>query len=96
MHCALIGWEKAIHADFDEPEEPDLVLFRGGRRYGVELKHAAAPAMTKSMRIALRDLKLERAWVVYPGREAYRLHEKVRACPLPELLEEPATWSLPL
>ncbi len=68
--------------------ELDLVLFRGGRRYGVEFKHADAPAMTKSMHIALEDLKLERAWFVYPGKESYLVHEKVRVCPLPELLEE--------
>ena len=76
--------------------ELDLVLFRGGRRYGVEFKHADAPAMTKSMHIALEDLKLECAWFVYPGKESYRVHEKVRVCPLPELLEELATRRLSL
>ena len=44
--------------------------------------------MTKSMHIALEDLKLERDWFVYPGKESYRVHEKVQVCPLPELLEE--------
>jgi len=36
----------------------------------------------------LEDLKLDRAWIVYPGRESYPVHEKVMVCPLPALLEE--------
>jgi hypothetical protein len=43
--------------------------------------------MTKSMLVALTDLKLERAWFVYPGRETYRIHERVEAIPLGELLK---------
>lgn len=62
--------------------ELDLVLMRRGRRYGVEFKHSDAPAMTKSLHIALSDLKLDRAWIVYPGGEAYRVHEKVEVVPL--------------
>ena len=42
--------------------------------------------MTKSLHTALADLSLDRAWVVYPGRERYRLHEKVEAIPLTECL----------
>jgi len=74
--------------------ELDLLLFSGGSRYGIEFKHADAPAMTRSLHIALADLKLERAWVVYPGRESYPVHEKVRVCPLPELLKELAALGL--
>lgn len=67
--------------------ELDLMLMLGGKRYGVEFKCADGPVMTKSLHIALEDLKLERAWIVYPGAESYPVHEKVRVCPLPELLE---------
>lgn len=42
--------------------------------------------MTKSLHTALGDLALDRAWVVYPGRERYRLHEKVEAIPLTDCL----------
>lgn len=68
--------------------ELDLMLLRGGKRYGVEFKCADGPVMTKSLHIALEDLKLDRAWIVYPGRESYPVHEKVMVCPLPALLEE--------
>lgn len=62
--------------------ELDLLLIRRGRRYGIEFKTTAAPQMTKSLHVALADLKLERAWIVYPGEEAYRVHERVEALPL--------------
>jgi uncharacterized protein len=74
--------------------ELDLLLFRAGRRYGIEIKHADAPGMTRSLHIALEDLKLERAWIVYPGRDIYPVHEKVLVCPLPALLEELTTRNL--
>lgn len=67
--------------------ELDLLLVRGGRRYGVEFKCADAPTMTKSLHVALADLKLERAWVVYPGNVRYAVHERVEALPLAEVAE---------
>ncbi|MGH7149443.1 MAG: DUF4143 domain-containing protein, partial [Planctomycetota bacterium] len=62
--------------------ELDLLLFRRGRRYGVEFKRSEAPTMTKSLHVALSDLRLDRAWIVYPGTEAYRVHERVEVVPL--------------
>ena len=68
--------------------ELDLLLMRGGKRYGLEFKCADAPVMTKSLHVALEDLKLERAWIVYPGRETYPVHERVRVCPLAAVVQE--------
>lgn len=62
--------------------ELDLMVFHSGRRLGFELKYADAPPLTRSMRVALEDLELDRLWVVYPGSEAYDLHEKVSVIPL--------------
>ena len=62
--------------------ELDLLLFRKGKRLGFEFKYSDAPGMTKSLHIALGDLSLDHAWIVYPGRERYRLHEKVEVIPL--------------
>lgn len=64
--------------------ELDLLYFRKGKRYGVEFKYADAPALTKSMRIALDDLRLQALWVVYPGTTAYPLADRVHAVPLAE------------
>jgi predicted AAA+ superfamily ATPase len=66
--------------------EIDLVLFKNGRRIGIECKRADAPTLTPSMRIALADLKLDELRVVYPGEKRYALAKKVEAVPLAELL----------
>jgi uncharacterized protein len=92
LHTA--GAAEAFYWGTHAGAELDLVLFRGGRRYGIEFKLADAPSMTKSLHIALADLKLDRAWVVYPGKQNYPVHQNVRVCPLPEFLEELATLGL--
>jgi hypothetical protein len=93
---SVAGAAEAFYWGTHAGAELDLVLFRGGQRYGVEFKHADAPVMTKSLHIALEDLKLEAAWIVYPGHETYPVHEKVRVCPLAQLLDELVTRRLTL
>lgn len=61
--------------------ELDLLLLRRGRRWGFEFKCTDAPSTTKSMHIALEDLKLEHLWVVYPGTRRYPINEKSPPCP---------------
>ena len=65
--------------------ELDLLLFKGGRRIGVECKRVDAPTFTPSMRIALADLKLDALRVVYPGVQRYRLGDRVEVVPLSEV-----------
>jgi uncharacterized protein len=65
--------------------EVDLVLFKKGRRIGVECKRVDAPTLTPSMRIALADLKLDELHIVYPGEKRYSLMKNVEAVPLAEL-----------
>jgi predicted AAA+ superfamily ATPase len=57
--------------------ELDLLVFNGGKRYGVEVKYSDAPGTTKSMRIAIDDLKLDRLLVVYPGDQSYSLDKNI-------------------
>lgn len=38
--------------------------------------------MTKSLHIALTDLQLERAFIVYPGTERYPIDEHAEVVPL--------------
>jgi hypothetical protein len=70
--------------------ELDLLLFKKGRRLGVEVKRMDAPRLTPSMRIALEDLKLEQLVVLYPGPKEYSLAERVRVVPLAKLAERGA------
>ena len=67
--------------------ELDLLLFKRGRRIGIECKRADAPTLTPSMHIALADLKLDELRVVYPGKKRYTLAKKVEVVPLAELVD---------
>jgi predicted AAA+ superfamily ATPase len=67
--------------------ELDLLLFKNGRRLGVEIKKMDAPKITPSMLIALEDLKLEQLVVLYPGPTEYALSERVRVVPLGKVAE---------
>jgi hypothetical protein len=73
---------EAFHWGTHGGAELDLMLTRGGRRWGFELKYADAPRTTKSMRVALHDLKLERLFVVYPGEKDYTLDDRIRVLAL--------------
>lgn len=66
--------------------ELDLLMFRGAQRIGVEFKRADVPAVTRSMRIAAEDLRLDRLYVVYPGRDWFALDGGIEAVPLSALL----------
>ena len=66
--------------------ELDLLMLRGSRRVGVEIKRSDAPSLTPSIRIALDDLQLGKLWVIYPGQQRYNLHERVTAIPFDEAI----------
>jgi uncharacterized protein len=57
--------------------ELDLLLFKNGKRIGVECKRADSPTLTPSMRIAIADLRLDHLHVVYPGARRYKLAAEV-------------------
>lgn len=59
--------------------ELDLLILKNNKRIGFEIKYADAPKITKSMRIALVDLKLDHLIVVYPGNQTYPLAENITA-----------------
>jgi uncharacterized protein len=67
--------------------ELDLLVRHRGRLLGFEMKHADAPGMTKSLHVAMQDLGLDHAFVVYPGTQSYRIAPKVEALGLPALRE---------
>lgn len=62
--------------------ELDLLIMRAGKRFGFEFKYGDAPRTTKSMHIVIKDLGLDRLWVVYPGETRYEMAEKIEALPL--------------
>jgi uncharacterized protein len=62
--------------------ELDLLMFKYGKRIGVEFKYLDAPSLTRSMRTATDDLELDAVYVVYPGNRRYRLSDRIEAVPL--------------
>lgn len=65
--------------------ELDLVIERGARKVGVEIKFSSAPKPTKGFWLALQDLQIDRAFVVAPVPRRYPLAEGVEVLPLAEL-----------
>lgn len=65
--------------------ELDLLLFKDGKRIGIECKRRDAPKLTASMKIAMADLKLDELLVIYPGQKAYPLGDSIRVLPLESL-----------
>ncbi|MDX2019688.1 MAG: DUF4143 domain-containing protein [Deltaproteobacteria bacterium] len=59
--------------------ELDLLVVRGEQRRAFEIKRTTAPQVTPSMRIALRDLHLERLDVVHSGDRSFPLTEQIHA-----------------
>jgi hypothetical protein len=72
--------------------ELDLLIVRGRKRWGFEVKRTSAPTITPSMRTALSDLKLERQFVVHAGEHSFDMAKKIRALAISHLLDELAPW----
>lgn len=71
--------------------ELDIMVERGNRRLGIEVKFSAAPTVGKGFWQARTDLALTRAVVVAPVERSYPLREGVDVVPvwqLPSLLNE--------
>lgn len=66
--------------------ELDLLMIKGSNRIGVEFKRTDVPKVTKSMRIAIDDLQLNRLYVVYPGQHRFNIEKDIEAVPLSALL----------
>ena len=82
---AAVQPEEAYFWATHQGAELDLLLLKNGKRLGIEIKRTDAPAITPSMRIAIKDLRLERLVVLYPGAIRFPLADKVEAMPLREL-----------
>jgi len=69
--------------------EVDLCVMRGTRRTGVEFKYSSAPTVTKSMRSALEDLRLDHLYVITPGAASHPLADRISVLGLNRIQELP-------
>ncbi len=59
--------------------ELDLVIVRGRKRLGFEIKRTSAPSVTPSMRHAMEDVKLTRLTVVHAGEHTFPMTKEIQA-----------------
>ena len=65
-----------------------LMLWPDGCLWAIEIKWSLTPKVSRGFHSACEDLEPARKWVVYPGKERYRLAADVEAIPLPDLANE--------
>lgn len=68
--------------------EIDLIVQRGGKLRGFEIKRTVAPSVTPSMRTAIKDLGLDRIDVIHAGAETFALAPKIMAVAAFDLREK--------
>ena len=68
--------------------ELDLMIVQGDARLGFEFKFSKTPVLTKSMHIAMENLKLDTLTVIYPGDKTIPLSRQVRAIGLQNFIKE--------
>ena len=85
-HGATVG--QAYFWQTHGEAELDLLIFKHGKRLGFEFKYSAAQRLTKSMKIAFADLRLDELMLISPGDHDFRLTETIRACGLQRYLIE--------
>jgi predicted AAA+ superfamily ATPase len=66
--------------------ELDLLVVRGNQRLGFEFKRTSSPTITKSMHIAMQDLKLDQLTVIHAGEHSFPLSGQIQAVSAHDLL----------
>jgi predicted AAA+ superfamily ATPase len=68
--------------------ELDLLVVRGQRRMGFEIKRTTSPQITPSMRYAMSDLHLKSLDVIHAGETTFPMDKKIRAVAFRRLLQD--------
>lgn len=68
--------------------ELDLLIVRGQKRIGFEIKRTSVPKITRSIKSALEDLHLDHLDIIHAGDSTYPVGEKVRAVALTKIHED--------
>ncbi len=83
-----IGPEERFFWGTHAGAELDLLVMRGGRRLGFEIKRTTSPRTTRSMHAALDSLGLERLYVVHAGEHSFQMHDRIEALAFARLDED--------
>ena len=85
----LVGDRQVFFWGTHRGAELDLLVMHHGKRYGFEFKCQDAPTMTRSLHVALEDLRLTKGFIIYPGERRYPVHGKVQVFPLKDFVDNP-------
>ena len=67
--------------------EIDLVLIINGKLWAIEVKHSTTPKLTKGFHLACQDIKPGNKFVVYSGKEIFKIKDGVIVVSQPQMLE---------
>ena len=82
INCLQLNSDDCYFWSTHNEAELDLLVFKHGKRLGFEFKYTDSPKVTKSMNIALEDLKLDHLYIIFPGIQHFPLTDNITACGL--------------
>ncbi len=91
LESILARCQRTVQANFFRTvrgAEIDLILEQGSSRIAVEFKVSSAARPRRGFWTALKDLNIERAWIIAPVQEDFSLRG-ARVSPLQDFLETP-------
>ncbi len=83
-HAFQINQEECYYWGVHGQSELDLFLPHHKKPIGFEVKFTEKPLITKSMHSAIKDLNLDKLYVVHPGNDNFIMDEKISAVSLKE------------
>ena len=78
----MIGCKTRIQQNTNSDILKNILTAKNGKRLGFEIKYTDYPKITRSMRVAFQDLKLDHLYVIFPGKESFSLDTHITACGL--------------
>jgi predicted AAA+ superfamily ATPase len=84
--CMLpAGWTSYFYRTSAGAEIDLLLIDKKGRPVAVEIKFSSSPKVARGLQNAMEDLACKKAFVIYPGDEAYPMSKNVHALPVGKL-----------
>lgn len=77
IRCQNIDDEDCYFWGSSNGAKLDLLIIKNNKKFGYEFKYTDSPKITKSMHIALQELKLENLKIIIPGNQTFKLHDKI-------------------
>ncbi len=62
-----------------------LIQTKGGELWAIEVKYSLKPKPSKGFYNSIRELQCQRAFVIYPGKERFKVSDNIEAFPVKDL-----------